>query len=300
MASGNRYAGCPMKIADRYAHELWVCHLDAIPYRAALLLQETIRARRQARELPDTLLLLEHPPVYTRGRRSRPEELALGEDFYRAREIEVVPTDRGGRVTYHGPGQLVGYPIMAAPDVVAHLRTLENAIVAALAEEGIAAHSRPHDGPDYTGVWVADRKLASLGVHVSRGISTHGFAVNVENDLEPFSWVVACGLPDVTMTSIARELGQRGTETNRQATGAGCPGALLSCFRRRIAHHLSQTFDRRQRLVSPQRLGIHAPVAAPPPSKPSPPTRGTTPRARRPVTQTAHADDPKIPTTAPA
>ena len=186
-----------MNPADRHAQELLVCHLGTVPYRDALAIQERIRARRQAGELPDTLLLLEHPPVYTRGRRSRPDELTLGEDFYRDRGIEVVPTDRGGRVTYHGPGQLVGYPIMAAADVVAHLRTIEDAIVAALAEDGIAARSRPQDGPDYTGVWVENRKLASLGVHVSRGISTHGFAVNVVNDLEPFSWVVACGLPDV-------------------------------------------------------------------------------------------------------
>jgi lipoyl(octanoyl) transferase len=237
-----------MTIADLHADQLWVCHLGAIPYRDALALQERIRTRRQAGELPDTLLLLEHPPVYTRGRRSQPGELTLGEEFYRARGIDVVPTDRGGRVTYHGRGQLVGYPIMGAPDVVAHLRKIEDAIVAALAEEGIAARSRPADGADYTGVWVEDRKLASLGVHVSRGISTHGFAVNVENDLQPFSWVVACGLPDVTMTSIARELGPVHT------TG-------LACFRRRMADHFCQTFARRQRLVSPRQLGIEAPVA---------------------------------------
>ncbi len=240
-----------MTIAERHAEELWVCHLGVVAYRDALALQETIRARRQAGALPDTVLLLEHPPVYTRGRRSRPEELALGEDFYRARGIEIVPTDRGGRVTYHGPGQLVGYPIVGAPDVVAHLRKLEDAIVAALAAEGIAARSRPADGPDYTGVWVEDRKLASLGVHVSRGISTHGFAVNVDNDLEPFSWVVACGLPDVAMTSIAREL------------HPGHP-AGVACFRRRVALHLCQTFGRRQRLVSPQRLGIQAPLPGSP------------------------------------
>ena len=276
-----------MNLAERHRQELWVCHLGTIPYLDALTIQERIRESRQAGELPDTLLLLEHPPVYTRGRRSRPDELTLGEDFYRARGIEVVPTDRGGRVTYHGPGQLVGYPIMGAPDVVAHLRTIEDAIVAALAEEGVAAQSRPQDGPDYTGVWVEDRKLASLGVHVSRGISTHGFAVNVENDLEPFSWVVACGLPDVTMTSIARELEPSHT------TG-------LACFRRRMAHHLCETFARRQRLVSPRRLRIEAPVAAARPAKPRPQTRGTTPRAHRPVTQAARADDPKIGTMVPA
>jgi lipoyl(octanoyl) transferase len=281
-----------MNPADRHAQELWVCHLDTIPYRDALALQETIRTRRQAGELPDVLLLLEHPPVYTRGRRSRPDELTLGEDFYRARGIDVVPTDRGGRVTYHGPGQLVGYPIMGVSDVVVHLRTIEDAIVAALTAEGVAARSRPQDGPDYTGVWVEDRKLASLGVHVSRGVSTHGFAVNVENDLQPFSWVVACGLPDVTMTSVARELQPGGTTD-------------VACFRRRMAHHFCQTFARRQRLVSPRRLGIEAPVAAarattPRPSKPRPSTRGTTPRAHRPVTQPARADDPKIETPVPA
>lgn len=232
--------------------ELWVCHLDVVAYREALAMQEAIRARRQAGELPDTLLLLEHPPVYTRGRRSRPEELALGEELYAARGIEVIPTDRGGRVTYHGPGQLVGYPIMAAPDVLAHLRGLEDAIVAALAEEGIAARSRPEDGADYTGVWVQERKIASLGVHVARGVSTHGFAVNVENDLEPFSWIVACGLPDVTMTSIALELGK----------------ADASRFRQRVAHHVSQVFGHRERIVSPQSLGVeieHLPRGGPTP-----------------------------------
>jgi lipoyl(octanoyl) transferase len=232
-----------MTVANPHAHELWVCHLGTVPYRDALNIQQDIAARRQAGELPDTLLLLEHPPVYTRGRRSRPGELALGEGFYRARGIEVVPTDRGGRVTYHSPGQLVGYPIMGVTDVVAHLRIAEDAIVTALAEEGIAAHSRPQDGPDYTGVWVEDRKIASLGVHVSRGISTHGFAVNVDNDLEPFGWVVACGLPDVEMTSIAAELGG---------------GASIERFRARMAASFCQAHGRGLRLVEAQGLGIDA------------------------------------------
>ncbi|HUN79515.1 MAG TPA: lipoyl(octanoyl) transferase LipB [Solirubrobacteraceae bacterium] len=236
-----------MRAADRHAHELWVCQLGVVPYREALALQRDVWERRVAGESPDALLLLEHPPVYTHGRRSRPDELTLGEDFYAARGIEVVPSDRGGRVTYHGPGQLVGYPIMSAPDVLVHMRRMEDAIVAALAEEGIAARSRPQDGPDYTGVWVAERKLASLGVHVARGISTHGFAVNVENDLAPFSWVVACGLPDVTMTSIAFE---RGT-------------ADIGCFRRRMAHAFCAIHGRRQRIVSASRLGIaDTPLAA--------------------------------------
>jgi lipoyl(octanoyl) transferase len=245
-------------MSSRSSEELWVCHLGTVPYSDALQMQEHVRTQRQAGELPDTLLLLEHPPVYTRGRRAHAGELTLSEDFYRARGIEVVDTNRGGRVTYHGPGQLVGYPIMGVADVLAHLRTIEQALVAALAEEGIAARSRVDDGADYTGVWVRERKIASLGVHVSRGVSTHGFAVNVDNDLEPFSWVVACGLPDVEMTSIARELRARhAAEACERATG-------LPCFRRRVAHALCQAHGRRQRLVSPRRLGIEAPVAPPP------------------------------------
>ncbi|HSZ12965.1 MAG TPA: lipoyl(octanoyl) transferase LipB [Solirubrobacteraceae bacterium] len=237
-----------MNAADRSPEELWVCHLGVVPYRHALATQERVRALRQTGELPDTLLLLEHPPVYTRGRRSGAEDLPLGERFYRAKGIDVVDVDRGGRLTYHSPGQLVGYPIMRIDDVHRYLRTMEHAIVAALAGAGVHARSRHDEGIDYTGVWVHDRKIASIGVHVSRGVTTHGFAVNVDNDLEPFSWVVACGLPDVAMTSLQRE------------SAGECDA--LSCLRKRIAHAFCQAHGRRQRLVSPARLGIdtaHAP-----------------------------------------
>ncbi len=223
--------------------ELWVCHLGLLPYSDALAIQGTLRARRQAGEIPDTLLLLEHPPVYTLGRRSGADDLPLGEDFYRAKGIDVVETDRGGKLTYHGPGQLVGYPIMQIEDIGRYLRTMEDAIIAALAEEGVQARTRHEEGIDYTGVWVADRKIASIGVHVSRGVTTHGFAVNVENDLDPFSWVVPCGLPEVTMTSLAREL------PPGQTSG-------LPCFRRRASFHFANVHGLRQRLVSPWRLGI--------------------------------------------
>lgn len=187
--------------------ELWVCRLGTVPYQDGVEIQEHVAAQRRAKLIPDTLLLLEHPPVYTRGRRSKDEELALGEDFYRRQGIEIVATDRGGRVTYHGPGQLVGYPIMGVDDVLAHLRGIEAAIVAALAQEGIDARSRCEEGPDWTGVWVGERKIASLGIHVSRGVSTHGFAINVVNDLAPFTWIVPCGLSGVSMTSAAGEIG---------------------------------------------------------------------------------------------
>jgi lipoyl(octanoyl) transferase len=224
-------------------NELWVCHLGHVPYSDGVALQETLRERRLAGELHDLMLLLEHPPVYTRGRRAGAEDLPFPEDFYRAKGIDVADTDRGGKLTYHGPGQLVGYPIMAIEDVGSYLRTMEEAIVAALAEQGIEARSRHDEGIDYTGVWVGDRKIASIGVHVSRGVTTHGFAVNVCNDLEPFSWVTACGLPDVQMTSIAQEL-----------RAARAPG--LSCFRKEMAYRFCLAHDRRQRLVSAARLGI--------------------------------------------
>jgi lipoyl(octanoyl) transferase len=234
--------------------EIWVCHLGVLPYRDALAIQHAIRDRRQAGELPDTLLLLEHEPVYTRGRRSAEGDLPLGEDFYRARGIDVIDTDRGGRLTYHAPGQLVGYPIMGVEDIGRYLRTMESAIVAALAEEGIEARARPQDGPDYTGVWVQERKIASIGVHLSRGVSTHGFAVNVVNDLAPFGWVVACGLPSVRMTSIAQEGGTDG----------------LACFRKRMGYAFARELGRRQRLVTPERLGEAVPAPATAAERPEP------------------------------
>ena len=223
--------------ATARARELWVCHLGTIEYRAAVGIQEHVRALRQADELPDVLLTLEHPAVYTRGRRSDDGELPMGEDWYRSQGIDVVDTDRGGKLTYHGPGQLVGYPIMRTQDVVAYVRTMEAAIIAALADEGIVAG--PREG--LTGVWVDERKIGSIGVHVSRGVTTHGFAVNVDNDLQPFSRVVACGLEGVCMTSVSRERGeQRG----------------VACFRREMAHRFAEAHGLRQRVVSTARLGL--------------------------------------------
>jgi lipoyl(octanoyl) transferase len=228
--------------------ELWVCHLGVVEYREAWDLQERVRAARQEGSLPDVLLLLEHPPVYTRGRRSREGELPMGEEWYAAQGIDVVETDRGGLVTYHGPGQLVGYPIIRVDDVVGYVRTLENALVAALRDEGVVdARSRPREGHRYTGVWVEDRKIASIGVHLSHGVTTHGFAVNVENDLQPFSWIVPCGLDGVQMTSLLRETGRT--------------PSLMKCFRRRAAYEVARGLGRRQRLVSLARLETRVPVA---------------------------------------
>jgi lipoyl(octanoyl) transferase len=231
--------------------ELWVCHLPAIEYRAATGLQERVRAARQAERIPDTLLLLEHPPVYTRGRRSAPGELTMGEDWYRERGIDIVDTDRGGRVTYHGPGQLVGYPIMRIDDVIAYLRTMERAIVAALTDHGISARARPDEGPDFTGVWAAQRKIASIGVHVARGVTTHGFAINVDNDLAPFGWVVPCGLTGVQMTSVRLE-----TAPLRDGDVA-----LLTAVREDMALRFAQAFGRRVIEVEVDRVDAAAPAA---------------------------------------
>ena len=230
--------------------ELWVCHLGTVDYREALALQQRVRTARQADEVPDVMLVLEHWPVYTRGRRSGADELPMGEDWYGTQGIDVVDVDRGGKVTYHGPGQLVGYPIVRVDDVVAYLRTLEDALSAALRLEGIAgADGRPQDGPDYTGVWIGDRKIASIGVHLAQGVTTHGWAVNIENDLQPFSWVVACGLPGVQMTSLIKETGR----------GAG----QMPCFRKRAAYEVARGLGRRQRLMSLARLEAALAVTAP-------------------------------------
>jgi lipoate-protein ligase B len=206
-----------------------------VPFADAELIQERVRAARQAEEIPDTLLLLEHPPVYTKGRRTRPADLPMGEQWYRMQGVDVRDANRGGQVTYHGPGQLVGYPIVRVESVHDYVHALEAAMIAALGDEGVAAEVR--DG--LTGVWAGDAKVGSIGVHVSRGVTTHGFAVNVDNDLQPFEWIVPCGMGESRMTSLLKVTGR---------TGA------MPCFRKRVAWRLAQGLDRRQRLVTPARL----------------------------------------------
>jgi lipoate-protein ligase B len=215
--------------------DLGVVQLGVVPYGAALELQLRLRQARQSDEIADTLLLLEHPPVYTRGRRTEPHDLPMGEDWYRARGIEVYDADRGGRVTYHGPGQLVGYPIMRIGDVPEYVHTMEEAVIAALADEGIEAEVRK----GLTGIWAGDAKIGSIGIHVNRGVTTHGFAVNVDNDLQPFEWIVPCGLDGVRMTSVAKE--------TVRSDG-------VACFRKRMAYRFAQAYQMRQRITSLDRL----------------------------------------------
>jgi lipoate-protein ligase B len=227
--------------------ELWTAWLGTVDYGEAHELQERLRAARQAGRIPDVLLLLEHPPVYTRTRRTAASDLPRGEAWYAEQGIAIVDTDRGGQLTYHGPGQLVAYPIVEAGRILPFVRTLERAIVAALADQGVVAHARDDESAAFVGAWVEDRKIASIGVHLSRGVSAHGFAINVDNDVEPFHQVTACGLPGVRMTSIA-------LETDR--TGG------LPCFRKRMAYAFAGAHGRRQRIVAPARLEARAPIAA--------------------------------------
>jgi lipoyl(octanoyl) transferase len=199
--------------------EVWVTRTGQVPYDEAREAQKTLEAARHTDRVPDLLLLLEHPPVYTKGRRSTADELPMGEDWYRMQGIEVTDTDRGGRVTYHGPGQLVGYPIVSlrpyGDDVHDYIRRMERLMIEALGDWDVTAG--PIEG--LTGVWTPGarpgggepgdpaRKIASIGVHVSRGITTHGFAINVNNDLQPFEWIVPCGIEACQVTSLGRELG---------------------------------------------------------------------------------------------
>ncbi|HMA42442.1 MAG TPA: lipoyl(octanoyl) transferase LipB [Gemmatimonadales bacterium] len=176
-----------------------------VPYRAALAWQRSLAEERIAGRRNDLLLLLEHEPVVTLGR------IAESANLLRPEGIDVVEVERGGDVTYHGPGQLVGYPILDLAgyrqDLHWYLRTLEDALIIALARLDIAAGREP----GRTGVWTSGRKIASIGVHVKRWVTWHGFALNVTTDLAAFDRIVPCGIPGVVMTSIEKE-GGRATE----------------------------------------------------------------------------------------
>jgi lipoyl(octanoyl) transferase len=187
----------------------WLRQLGRIDYGRALELQQQISADRKRSMVPDHLLLLEHPHVITLGRNGHMENLlASGEILDRA-GIAFYPTDRGGDVTYHGPGQLVGYPILDLRDwqrdVGAYVRALEQVVIDTLADYGIAAGRIPK----LTGVWVEDRKIAAIGVHLSRWVTSHGFALNVATDLSYFEYIVPCGLtkPVTSMAALGVRAG---------------------------------------------------------------------------------------------
>jgi lipoyl(octanoyl) transferase len=178
--------------------------LGRIDYASALQLQQKLAADRKQGLVPDQLLLLEHPHVITMGRNGHLENLLANDDILSRAGIGFYPTDRGGDVTYHGPGQLVGYPILDLRDwkrdVGAYVRAVEETIITTLAEYGIQAGRIPK----LTGVWVGDRKIAAIGVHLSRWVTSHGFALNVSTDLSYFQYIVPCGLtrPVTSMAAL--------------------------------------------------------------------------------------------------
>ena len=179
-----------------------------LPYADALALQRRVHGEVAAGRRGDALILLEHPHVYTLGRRARADDVLADARELAAMGVEVHHTDRGGEATYHGPGQLVAYPIIDlrrwGGGPLKYVRALESAIIAALGEFGIAAESEGRP----TGVWTGGRKIAAIGVKVSRRVTMHGFALNVSTDLSYFDRIVACGLPDARATSMRRELGR--------------------------------------------------------------------------------------------
>lgn len=191
------------------ADSLQVRNLGVVPYARGLELQAEMVRQRRSGEIPDTLLLLQHPHVITLGSGTHPENI-LVDDEERARlGIELYPAGRGGDVTYHGPGQLVGYPVLDLKpdrtDLHAYLRDLEGVLIELVGDYGLRGERR--DG--MTGVWVGDRKIAAIGVRVSSGwITSHGFALNVNTDLHFFDAIVPCGIQDFGVCSLQTELGR--------------------------------------------------------------------------------------------
>jgi lipoyl(octanoyl) transferase len=202
--------------------------LGRVDYPEAWSLQRALFSSRLHGECGDILMLLEHPPTYTLGRRALQDDVVYDEDQRRARGISLYKVDRGGRATYHGPGQLVGYPIMALGqryDVISYLRKLEDVLIAAAADLGVDAHRDER----HTGVWVKEDKLAAIGVKVTSGITMHGFAFNVGTDLSMFDGIVPCGIADRWVTSV------------EALTGVKRPMKEVATM---VAHHFARVFGR--------------------------------------------------------
>jgi lipoyl(octanoyl) transferase len=190
--------------------ELQIVRAGLVPYEEAWDRQRELHAQRVAGEIPDTVLLLEHPSVFTAGRRTEPHERPFD-------GTPVIDVDRGGKITWHGPGQLVGYPIVALPDpvdVVAYVRRLEGALIDVCTDLGVATGRVE----GRSGVWVAadepgqgfrpERKVAAIGIRVAKGVTMHGFALNCDPDMTAFSNMIPCGIPDAGVTSLSAELGR--------------------------------------------------------------------------------------------
>ena len=227
------------------ARELLTCDLGVVPYARALEFQRAVARARIAGAIDqDVLLLVEHPPVITLGRSSREAHLVAGDALLAARGVERFEVDRGGDVTFHGPGQLVGYPILDLSrhrrDLHWYLRQVEEALIVALRPFGLAGGR----SPGYTGVWVEDRKVASIGVHARDWVTWHGFALNVTTDLSYFDLIVPCGIAGVRMTSVGHEMALRG-----EAHG-DTPAGLQAAVRAAVTEAFGQTFA-----LTPQAIG---------------------------------------------
>jgi lipoyl(octanoyl) transferase len=183
--------------------ELWTVRAGTVPYRRAWAWQRALVVRRAAGDIPDTVLLLEHPHVYTIGKRGSDADVLADPAWLTANGAEVVRSDRGGQVTYHGPGQLVGYPITRLdpnPDIWRFVGRVEAALVDVAEAYGLPARA---ERGDHTGVWVGEAKLGAIGMRVSRGVTSHGFALNCATDLAYFNAIVPCGLPDKAACSLS-------------------------------------------------------------------------------------------------
>jgi lipoyl(octanoyl) transferase len=222
---------------------LWLVRAGLVPYRQAWAWQRELVERRVAGEIPDTVLLLEHPHVYTIGKRGGDGDVLVTDDWLSAQGAEVVRTDRGGQATYHGPGQLVGYPITKldrSRGVWPFLRRVEDAMVDVAADFGIEARG---DSGLMTGVWVGDAKLVAIGMRVSRDVTSHGFALNCSTDLARFNAIIPCGMPEKAACSLSSLLGT--TVTVERA---------LPLVERRLAERL----ERAPRLVDLATLDLQA------------------------------------------
>lgn len=215
-------------MTDLTAGIAWLATPGTIRYNVAYEEMHRLAERRVANEIPDVLLLLEHPPVYTAGRRSDPSHLLLAEHELARRGAELHFVDRGGSVTFHGPGQLVGYPILdlgPGGDILRYLRDLEEVIIQASADLGVEVGR----SEELTGVWAGDRKVCAIGVKTTRGVTLHGFALNCTTDLSWFNAIVPCGLSDRGVTSLSDLAGR--TVTVEEALPV-------------VARRFEQVFDR--------------------------------------------------------
>jgi len=199
------------RVVDSPARTLHWSYLGNVAYREGVALQLAARDAVRQGSAPERLFLLEHPHVYTLGRNADSADVTAPRAWLESRGVAVEECDRGGQVTYHGPGQLVGYPVLnLSPDrrdIRRYVRDLQEVVIRTLGDLGLPGERR--DGPEFIGVWSRGQKIASIGVHLSRWITTHGFALNVTTDLSYFDGIVPCGLRDVSMASVEGLTGER-------------------------------------------------------------------------------------------